>query len=94
MTSRSQLASETSLLPKVYPFLFYASALQPGKRALRSVCTVLITQASTARRVLLGGKEKKKKKSRTLARGRKALLPLNKGENYFISVWSSKACER
>ena len=57
---------------------------------------------------LLGGKrsqkkkkKKKKEKARTLAGGmwgggarRKALLPLDKGENYFISFWSSKARER
>lgn len=40
-----------------------------------------------------GGK-KEKEKATTLAGGRKALLPLDKGWNYFISVWSSKACER
>lgn len=81
--------------PKSDPFLRRAAVVRPWKRAPTAACIALITQAGAVLRIVLGWREfKKKKKARTLAGGRKALLPLDKGENYFISVWSSKACER
>lgn len=105
LTSGSWLVSETSLLPQVLslpPTSFCGAAWEASSESS------LHSPDYTGRHStedLLGGKRSQKKeeeeegKSQNISwgeagRGRKALLPLDKGENYFISFWSSKACER
>lgn len=98
MTSGNQLVFETWFLPKVLslpPLSFCCSAWEArSESSLHS--SDYTGRHCTEDFIRWKEKEKKKRKekARTLAEGRKALLPLDKGENYFISVWSSKACER